>query len=97
MRAFTIGLLGYDDDPREVWEFHDARRYVRWWAKFAGLNNLAEAERWLGASSAIGRLALEAALYPGAGRRLPRRMWGVRRGDPAAGAARVQAGEYAMR
>lgn len=62
---FQICLLGYDDDPREVWEFHDARRYLRWWARLAGMNDLATAERWLGASSAIGRSGMSAPWAPG--------------------------------
>jgi hypothetical protein len=53
--CFMISLLGYNEDPREVWEFRDARRYVRWWARFAGLDDPAVADQWLGASSAIGR------------------------------------------
>jgi hypothetical protein len=53
--CFAICLLGYNDDPREVWEFSDARRYVRWWARFAGMDDPATADHWLGASSVIGR------------------------------------------
>ena len=53
--CFMLSLLGYNDDPREVWEFRDARRYVRWWARFAGMNDFATADHWLGMSSAIGR------------------------------------------
>jgi hypothetical protein len=53
--CFMICLLGYNDDPREVWEFRDARRYVRWWARFAGMDDSATADRWLGASSSIGQ------------------------------------------
>ena len=53
--CFMISLLGYNDDPREIWEFDDARRYVRWWARFAGMDDPAIADHWLGASSAIGR------------------------------------------
>jgi hypothetical protein len=56
--CFMISLLGYNDDPREVWEFRDARRYVRWWARFADMDDPATADRWLGASSAIGRSGL---------------------------------------
>jgi hypothetical protein len=52
---FMICLLGYNHDPREIWEFSDARRYMRWWARFAGMNDPAIADHWLGRSSAIGR------------------------------------------
>jgi hypothetical protein len=54
--AFMISLLGYSDDPREVWEFHDARQYVRWWARYAGMDDPATADRWLGPSSAISQM-----------------------------------------
>jgi hypothetical protein len=53
--SFMVSLLGYNEDPREIWEFRDARRYVRWWARYAGMDDLATADRWLGLNSAIGR------------------------------------------
>jgi hypothetical protein len=53
--SFMVSLLGYNEDPREVWEFRDARRYVRWWARAAGMDDLATADRWLGLTSAIGQ------------------------------------------
>jgi hypothetical protein len=53
--CFMICLLCYNEDPREVWEFRDARRYVRWWALYAGMDDLTTADRWLGLTSAIGR------------------------------------------
>jgi hypothetical protein len=31
-------LLGFDEDPRPIWEIVDAARYVRWFARFAGLD-----------------------------------------------------------
>lgn len=34
-----INLLGYDADPREIWEIPDAAQYVRLWARLAGLNH----------------------------------------------------------
>ena len=52
--GFIISLAGYDEDPREIWEFGDARRYVGWWARFAGMDDLKTADRWLGFTSAIG-------------------------------------------
>jgi hypothetical protein len=52
--GFIISLAGYNEDPREIWEFDDARRYVRWWARFAGMDDLKTADRWLGLTSAIG-------------------------------------------
>jgi len=53
--CFMLALLGYNDDPREIWEFADARRYVRWWARFAGMDNIETAERFVGVSSTIGQ------------------------------------------
>jgi hypothetical protein len=47
-----------NEDPREVWEFPEAARYVRWWAEYAGMDDCDEADRWLGASSAIGQSGL---------------------------------------
>jgi len=35
----TIGIAGYDDDPRELWDFPEVRRYVRWWSRAAGLGS----------------------------------------------------------
>jgi hypothetical protein len=36
---FYLNLMGYDADPREIWEHEEAARYVRRWARFAGLNS----------------------------------------------------------
>jgi hypothetical protein len=41
-----IMLLGFDEDPREIWDIPEAARYVRWWARFSGMNDLATAERY---------------------------------------------------
>jgi hypothetical protein len=51
--GFNICLLGYDQDPREVWEFPDAARYVRWWARFAGMDDPEVANRYLGTGSPV--------------------------------------------
>jgi hypothetical protein len=34
-----ISMLGYNEDPREIWQIEDAARYVRWWARYAGMDN----------------------------------------------------------
>ncbi len=34
-----IWIAGYDDDPRELWDFPEVRRYVRWWSRAAGLGS----------------------------------------------------------
>ena len=31
-------LVGYDQDPRELYEFPEVRRFMRWWARAAGLD-----------------------------------------------------------
>ena len=87
-----ICLLGYNDDPREVWEFHDARRYLRWWARYAGMNDPATADHWFGASSAVGRTCSS----PGRRHGLPRRLRRLRRGAAAGGVARPSADGAAM-
>lgn len=33
-----INILGYDQDPREIWEFPEVRRFFRWWVRFAELD-----------------------------------------------------------
>jgi hypothetical protein len=45
---FVLQFLGYDQDPRELWEFPDVRRYVRIWARLTGLNDLETANKWIG-------------------------------------------------
>jgi hypothetical protein len=44
---FTLSLFGYDDDPRDIWEFPEAVRYVGWWARYAGMDNFETAQRLL--------------------------------------------------
>lgn len=43
---FLISILGYDDDPRELWEFEDVCRYVRKWARFAGVDDVETAAKY---------------------------------------------------
>jgi hypothetical protein len=38
-------IPGFDEDPRELWEFEDVRNYVQLWARFAGLDDFETAER----------------------------------------------------
>jgi hypothetical protein len=58
---FVISMLGYDQDPREIWEIPEAAEYVCWWAKDAGMDDPQEADRWLGdvggSSAGMGFLA----------------------------------------
>jgi len=47
--VIVIHISGYDEDPREIWEFPDVRKYVRRWARSAGFSNdLDTAARQLG-------------------------------------------------
>ena len=50
---FVICLLGYDQDPREIWEIPEACGYVRWWATYAGMDDIETADRLVGTQSAI--------------------------------------------
>lgn len=38
---------GYDEEPREIYQFADAAQYIRQWAELAGLTTLEDAMRWL--------------------------------------------------
>jgi hypothetical protein len=51
---FVLQLLGYDQDPREIWEIVDAARYVRWWARFAGMDDVETAMHFFGPASPAG-------------------------------------------
>jgi hypothetical protein len=42
-----INLAGYDQDPREIWDISEAARYVRWWARFAGMDDLKTTEHYI--------------------------------------------------
>jgi hypothetical protein len=46
----AIHLLGFDEDPREIWDIPEAARYVRWFARFAGMDDIKAAERYVLAS-----------------------------------------------
>lgn len=54
-----LSFLGYDQDPREVWQFPEVRRFLRWWARFAGIGEwqAAAAVPWLDPSWGVGLLA----------------------------------------
>jgi hypothetical protein len=34
----TIFFLGFDTDPREIWDIPECRQYLRWFAKAADIN-----------------------------------------------------------
>jgi hypothetical protein len=59
---FVLHLAGYDEDPRNLWEIDEAARYVRRWARLAGLGDIEKAGArlddnalaWLAACGAFG-------------------------------------------
>jgi hypothetical protein len=55
----ALSILGYDQDPRELWEFPEVCRYVRRFARSAGLSDwrVALEVPWVDASWGIGFLA----------------------------------------
>ena len=55
-----FALLGYDEDPRPIWEIPEAARYVRWWAHYAGLDDFEVANRLIGEDLATAQLGLGA-------------------------------------
>jgi hypothetical protein len=44
--TFCLTIDGYDDDPKEIWEFEDARLYVQQWTRFAGVDDPETAQRY---------------------------------------------------
>jgi hypothetical protein len=61
---FLLNILGYDTDPRELWEFPEVRRYVRRWARLTGLNDLETANRWIGSCEGRVESPLSPERYP---------------------------------
>jgi hypothetical protein len=55
--TFILNVMGYDDDPRELWEFEEVCRYVQWRAEIVALDSLEAADFWVG--SCGGRLDQE--------------------------------------
>jgi hypothetical protein len=49
LSPIALMIAGYDDDPRELWDFPEVCRYVRWWARAAGLDDwqTASAVPWI--------------------------------------------------
>ena len=41
---FMLQVGGFDDDPRDLWEFPEVCAYVQLWARFAGLTDPDKAE-----------------------------------------------------
>jgi hypothetical protein len=54
---FYPHLVGYDQDPREIWEIVDAARFVRWFARAAGLDDVDTALHVFGPDSPAGKAA----------------------------------------
>jgi hypothetical protein len=46
--AIHVAIAGYDRDPKELWEFAEVRRFVRRWARSAGLGDPYVAMREIG-------------------------------------------------
>jgi hypothetical protein len=45
--TLLIHMLGFDEDPRQICEVPEAVRFVRWWARYAGMDDGQEAERYI--------------------------------------------------
>lgn len=45
--AIALHFLGYDEDPRELWEIEEVRKYVQRFAHFAGIDDAADHDEWL--------------------------------------------------
>ena len=48
-----FNIAGYDNDPRELWEFPEVCRYVCHWAQLAGMDDIEHATHVLGVGSAL--------------------------------------------
>ena len=45
--TFVINLLGFGEDPRGIHEIPEAARFVRWWARYAKMDDPQEVEQYL--------------------------------------------------
>jgi hypothetical protein len=45
--TFIINMLGFNEDPRGIHEVPEAARFVRWWARYAGMDDPREVEQYL--------------------------------------------------
>ena len=52
-----LHIGGFDDDPRELWEFPEVCAYAPQWAKLVDLDAPEEADEWVAGSCGRGRLA----------------------------------------
>jgi hypothetical protein len=43
----VINLLGFNEDPREIWSIAEAAKFVRWWARYSGMADMDEVERYV--------------------------------------------------
>ena len=39
---FIFSIGGYDDDPRELWEFEEVKKFVQQFARFAGIKDVVD-------------------------------------------------------
>jgi hypothetical protein len=58
--TFMINLLGFDEDPRGIHEVPEAVRFVKWWARYAGMDDEQEVEQYLVDQVDAARRAAEA-------------------------------------
>ena len=49
--GFYLQIAGYDNDPREPWEFPEVARYVRRFARTAGLDSRKLVTKWCSRSA----------------------------------------------
>ncbi len=57
---FVLQVGGFDDDPRELWEFPEVCAYVQRWANLVGLDTLEDGGQ-------VGRLVRRASCKPAYG------------------------------
>jgi hypothetical protein len=50
---FFLDFPGYGEDKRPPWELAEVRRYIRWWARYAGMDDLDTADRFVGTRSTL--------------------------------------------
>ena len=50
-KAYVLSISGYDDDPRNLWEFDEVRKFVQQFARFAGINDVMDYSKRLAEDS----------------------------------------------